>query len=156
MRFLLFATLCLSAGSLFAQGSHGYAIVAPGSVNTGNDTTLHTVVGGEYITNIGVGIGGEAGYLFVPEFAGQGVGTASINGYYHLINRGRNRWDPFVTGGYSGFFRSGYQSLGNFGGGVNYWANDRLGFKVEFRDHVDAASRRTAHYWGFRFGITFR
>jgi hypothetical protein len=45
--------------------------------------------------------------------------------------------------------------MANFGGGVNWWWRDRMGLKVEFRDHV-AAEGGNYHIWGVRFGLTFR
>lgn len=63
--------------------------------------------------------------------------------------------DPFVTAGYTLFFRSGHANLWNFGGGLNYWFASRLGLKVELRDHIWPENGAT-HYWGVRIGLNFR
>lgn len=144
-------------GNAFAQGSHGYAFIGPGSTSgRGSATTLHVGGGGELLTNIGVGIGAEGGYLFPPRTPDKGLGTGSLNGYYHFVDQGRSRWDPYVSGGYTGLFRSGYLNAGNYGGGVNYWVSPSTGVKIEFRDHVASAFGRNVHYWAFRVGINFR
>jgi hypothetical protein len=80
----------------------------------------------------------------------------SVNGSWHFAGRSA-RIDPFVTGGYTLAFRSGTLNFGNVGGGANVWLKERLGLRVEFRDHVHASSRvANLHYWGLRIGIAFR
>lgn len=149
--------LCILAANAFAQGSHGYAVLGPGKASgRGGATLLHVGGGGELLTNVGAGIGAEGGFLFPPEHPDDGLGSGSLNGYYHLLDRGHSRWDPYVTGGYTGLFRSAYFNAGNYGGGVNYWVSPNTGVKLEFRDHVASVFGRTRHYWAFRFGINFR
>jgi hypothetical protein len=66
-----------------------------------------------------------------------------------------NRVEPFVTGGYTLFFRWGAANGFNFGGGVNYWLKDHIGLRFEVRDTV-WTSGGLIHYLGFRIGVTFR
>ena len=138
-----------------AQTSHGYVYVAPGALTSGgyNQATLHAGGGGEAIIAKGIGVGAEVGYLGPTAYMGEGFGVFSANGYYHFIHRKDSKLDPFVTGGYTLFFRSGTANLANFGGGVNYWFSRHVGLRAEFRDHLYTGSE---HYWGFRFGATFR
>jgi hypothetical protein len=148
---LLFIFLCW-IGFASAQ-THGYAFFAPGGATSGGHTTglYHAGAGGEGVFRIGIGIGAEVGYFSSRDRFASGFGLASINGSYHF-NKGANIV-PFVTGGYSLAFRSGTASLGNFGGGVNWWFRPKLGLKTEFRDHIHSDG---LHLWSFRFGVTFR
>jgi hypothetical protein len=83
-----------------------------------------------------------------------GIGVFSANRSYHVLPRAGGRSvHPFVTGGYTMFFRDGTLNLWNIGGGVQYWFSDRIALRVEFRDHVDA-ERVTAQYWGVRGGLS--
>lgn len=61
---------------------------------------------------------------------------------------------PFVTGGYSLRIRAGVASAFNFGGGVNYWFKDRVGLRLEFRDHISHSDLN--YFYGFRIGLAFR
>jgi hypothetical protein len=146
----------VASACAYGQRSNGYVFVAPGQLHAAgfSQSTLQIGFGGEYVVRrVGAGIGGELSALGPTEAFSSAVGVASINGYYHFA-RSRARLDPFVTGGYSLFFRSGHLSLGNFGGGVNWWFQPRIGLRLEFRDHI-RSSGRTAHWWGVRFGLVF-
>jgi hypothetical protein len=111
-------------------------------------------VGAEGVHRTGLGGGVELGYATPWQRFTSGLGIASLNGSYHF-GRG-SRLDPFITGGYSLLFRSGHLNTFNVGGGVNYWFQDRLGLKIDFRDHVDAGNNAAVHLWAVRFGVTFR
>lgn len=149
--------LSLFAGTTFAQGSHGYAFLGPGSSSGRSGATiLHVGGGGEVLTNLGIGIGAEGGYLFPPQSPDNGLGTGSLNGYYHFLDRGHTRWDPYVSGGYTALFRSTYRNAGNYGVGINYWISQSTGVKLEFRDHVTSSFNQKVHYWAFRVGVNFR
>jgi hypothetical protein len=152
---LLLSTLPVPAR---AQHSHGYLFIAPGGVSGGGNTeaTFQIGAGGEGVFGKGIGAGVEISALGpASSWAEDVLGVASFNGYYHFIHSG-SRLDPYATGGYSLLFRSGHANLGNFGAGVNYWFIPRIGMKAEFRDHVWSPSDGTLHYWGVRFGLTFR
>jgi hypothetical protein len=149
----------LTAASVSAQSSHGYAFVAPGgfSVAGFTEATLHGGGGFEAIVvRRWVGVGAEVGWLGPMERIGSGVGVLSPNGYFHFAGDRLRGIDPFATAGYTMFFRSGTESLFNFGGGLNWWFRDGIGLKFEIRDHVNPERTRSVHYWGFRFGVTFR
>ncbi len=135
----------------------GYWYVAPGVATAGgyNSFTIHMGGGGEFAIAKGISAGIEGGALgFKRDYTGTVVGTASANGYYHFFKAKDAKFDPFVTGGYTLFFRSGTANLGNFGAGVNYWFTRTLATRVEFRDHVWSGNG-TMHYWGIRMGLSF-
>jgi len=141
-----------------AQSSHGYAFFAPGAASGSccSNMTLHFGGGAEGIIGKGIGVGAELGFLAPREDVGAGLGVFSPNGYFHFGRKNKDKkLDPFVTGGYTLFFRSGHANLWNFGGGVNYWFASRLGLKVELRDHV-WPDNGAVHYWGVRIGLAFR
>jgi hypothetical protein len=153
------AVAVLAPLSLAAQSSHGYVFVAPGGVSGGGATrsTLHGGAGFEALVwRRWAGVGAEAGWVGPIRQLGSGVGVLSPNGYFHFGGDRARGIDPFVTAGYTMFFRRETESLFNFGAGLNWWFRDSTGLKFEFRDHVDSEGRVTAHFWGFRFGVTFR
>jgi hypothetical protein len=153
---LLAATPALA----FAQTSnerrwYGNAFFAPGIVTdgVGVGATAHIGAGFDRFLHRGFGIGGEIGYVGAPTAPGLGAGLASINGAYHFRRAGK--FVPFVTGGYSLLFRSSSVNAMNLGSGFNYWFRERLGFRLELRDHVIPAER-DVHALGLRIGLTFR
>jgi hypothetical protein len=134
----------------------GYFFFAPGGIFEGgyHVGTAHFGGGGEVLPYKGIGIGAEAGYLTPWRDFSQGIGLASVNGSYHFM---RNRSvSPFVTAGYSLAFREGHANLFNFGGGVNWWFADRVGVRLEFRDHIYTYGTHRADYLGGRIGFAFR
>ncbi len=160
MRHLILAVVLFGAlaGPTEAQPSNGYLFVAPGGVSCCGATsgTLHIGAGGEAVLGLGIGLGAEIGALGDwHAFSDSAVGVFSPNAYYHFGRGRRLRADPFLTGGYTLFFRNGHLDLFNFGGGFNYWFAGPLGVRIEFRDHVhtDGAA---VHWWGIRFGLAFR
>lgn len=155
---LLLMTLMAGLASAQTPGGQLYTFVAPGGVAGGNgaSATMHYGFGGEGFVYDGLSVGGEIGYAASLRRQSQGLGIASGNGSYHFKNSsGDGRLVPFITGGYSVLFRSAAAHGFNFGGGVNYWSKERLGVRLEFRDHV-AKFDRPVHFLGFRVGITFR
>lgn len=136
--------------------SYGYIFAAPGGTSGGGGGTLHIGGGGEGVFKNGAGIGAEVGYIAPFEHFGDGLGLFSVNGSYHFLKASTSgKVVPFVTGGYTGFFRSGYANGVNFGGGVNYWFKPRVGLRVEFRDNVFVQDG-SAHFLNVRVGLTFR
>ena len=135
-----------------------YGFGAPGaSIGDGDATaTLHLGFGGERQVYKGLGAGGELGYFAPIQGMSAGIGIASGNGSYHFGSAGSTgKLDPFVTGGYSLAFRSDVANGFNIGGGVNYWFKERVGVRVEVRDHVFPLFRNT-NFLGVNIGITFR
>lgn len=133
----------------------GYVFVAPGTTSEGG-STLHIGVGGEGLVYKGLGVGGEIGYIGAAGGFSEGIGVLSPNVSYNFLNASRSgKFAPFVTGGYSLLFRDGALHAVNFGGGMNWWFKDRLGLRLELRDHI-LRDYRSLHIVGFRIGLAFR
>src|SRR5262245_30953773 len=155
---------CLVLISTFAAAqttdghrAQGYVFAgAGGTAPDGVGATLNFGVGGEGLIHKGLGAGGEIGYLTPARTMSDGFGILSANGSYHFISASESRrLVPFVTGGYSFFFRSGFANGFNAGGGINYWFREHMGLRIEFRDHVIHDSRNV-HLVGIRVGLSFR
>jgi hypothetical protein len=85
------------------------------------------------------------------------VGLFSPNVYYVFRPKEAQKMKPYVTGGYTRAF--GHDSgvnMGNFGGGMTYWAKQKMGFLAEFRDHIGSKNSVRAQLWTVRFGLAFR
>jgi len=134
-----------------ASAAEGYAFFAPGITSSGGEGTAHIGFGGELLFK-GIGIGPEIGYLTPIRSFGDGIGTLSPNISYHFRS---TQLSPFVTGGYTLFFRNGHANGFNYGGGVDYWLADKKALRFEVRDNVMAEYDHT-HFWGFRVGLSFR
>lgn len=151
-------TASKGAGKTSSPGGTGYGYLfgAPGGSNEGGGATIHIGGGGEAVAKNGAGIGAELAYLAPFESMGDGLGTFSINGSYHFLKSSQGgKVVPFVTGGYTGFFRGGYANGVNFGAGVNYWFKPRVGLRFEFRDNLWLQDD-AVHFLNFRVGLTFR
>jgi hypothetical protein len=136
----------------------GYLFVAPGALSVRGTAsgTIQIGGGGELAIVKGVSAGVELSALGPTDgFADDVQGVASFNGYYHFVHDKTARFDPFVTAGYSLFFRRGTENLFNFGGGMNYWLTQHLGLRLEVRDQVYSPDLVTLHFWGVRVGVTF-
>ena len=138
-----------------AQRTHGYVFAAPGGVNgvEGAGSTLHFGGGGELGLPGRLGLGAEVGVLSPGGKVLSSIGVASANAFFHFGPKGKI--DPYITGGYSLFFRSGTGNGGNVGLGVNLWLLRSLGLKLEFRDHIVSSGGVTNHWWGGRIGLNF-
>lgn len=150
--------LSFSTGAGLAQSSNGYGFFGAGAATASGESAgmLYYGGGGEAILHKIVGVGGELGAVTSTHFEGT-LGLADANGYVHFTSNRRARLDPFVTGGYTLMFHSGYHAnLFNFGGGVNYWFGKNLGLRLEFRDHVQTGNGSTGHLLAFRVGLSFR
>ena len=169
MRYLFLVTLGLFLFPAMGEAQEeaappsrgqGYVFFAPGKGYPGSVRTLHFGGGGEGVLYKGLAIGGDIGYLFVPEGGfGTGVGLLSASGSYHFRNiQSFKKLVPFVTAGYSLAFRSGTANLFHFGGGVTNWFTERVGFRMEFRDTVlpNFCGCGTGHMLQFRAGFAFR
>ncbi len=152
--FLVGFLLGASALTGWGQRANGYIFAAPGALSCcgASESTLHAGAGAELKVWKNLGAGVEVGALGPTHDYSLALGVASVNGYYHLLGSDR-KFDPFVTGGYSVFFRSGHLNLGNVGMGSNYWFAKHFGVRVEGRDHIYNSFGSTLHYWGVRFGI---
>lgn len=133
----------------------GYAFAAP-VVTNGGGTGAQVGAGAEGLIYKGVGAGAELSYLSTVTGFRSGVGVFSPNASYHFLNATKSgKLVPFVTGGYTLFFRNGVAHGFNYGGGVNYWFKERVGLRFEVRDQV-LVNNGTGHFVGFRAGISFR
>ena len=158
MRLLAWLALLAAAfaATASAQRSLGYWYIAPGGVTAAGHTGLLIDMGGggELALGKGIAAGVELGAIGPKHsYTSNVMGQGSLNGYYHFRHSKDARLDPFVTGGYSLFFRRGTANLGNFGGGLNAWFTNTLAFRFEFRDHVLPGV--PTHYWGIRMGMSF-
>ena len=158
---LLGLSLPASAQSPNRSRRQGYFFFAPGVGNVGPATAnIHIGVGGDRFVYKGLGVGVEVGPLGPlsnsPNGLGwtdsvQGLGSANLS-YHFLPSTTERRLEPFVTAGYSLFFRAGISQGYNTGGGVNVWLNRKAAMRFEVRDH-HSYSRDTL---SFRIGMTFR
>jgi len=164
MKKLVLGVLVLMLIPLLAQAQtgqeskgHGYIYFAPGITAPESEGTLHIGGGGEGFFNRYLGAGAEVGYVAPYSSFSDGIGIFSPNVVARFRPKSNgNKVEPFVTGGYSLFFREGVVHGANAGGGVNWWFRERLGLRFEVRDNIMMESGETAHFVGFRFGFTFR
>lgn len=112
--------------------------------------------GGEAGLTRWFGIGGEAGGLISQQVRpGRSAAVLSFNGYLHPASGGK--LDAFATAGPSLLAGRGAGFMINFGGGANYWFHERIGLRVEPRDHAwSPESGSTVHFVALRFGLSFR
>ena len=128
-----------------------YAFLAPGRVD--DEPTLHIGFGGETPLYKGLNLGAELGLIRAGTDLEGTAGLLAVNGSYHFRNVTRSaRLVPFITGGTSLAFPYGGALGVNFGGGLNYWIHDRMGWRAEFRNHMFYG----AQIYEFRIGFTFR
>lgn len=75
----------------------------------------------------------------------------SFNGSYHV---GTSALTPFVTAGFTLVDAAAGFGV-NIGVGVNYWVNDHIAARIEFRNHAWSADAPLNTY-SLRFGLSFR
>jgi hypothetical protein len=134
--------------------SYGYVFAGPGG-GWGDGSTLHIGGGGEGVFSNGLGLGAEIGMLMPAVSLGDGLGVFSLNGSCHFSQASKSgNATPFITGGYTAFFRGGYANGVNFGAGVNYWIKTSVGLRVEVRDALPVGGE--GQFFNVRVGVTFR
>ena len=158
MTVILLAAVLPSAVAAQNKERHGqgYVFVAPTTTNEGG-VGLHFGVGGEGLVYKGLSLGAEIGYLGEARELSQGLGVFSPNVSYNFLRAGGSgKFSPFVTGGYSRLF-TGAEGINafNLGGGLHWWFKDRIGLRLEVRDHITAPGP-SIHIIGFRIGLAFR
>jgi hypothetical protein len=153
---LLAVLLPLAAAAQTKEwGGQGYVFVAP-TVVTGGGFGLHIGGGGEGLVYKGLGVGGEIGYLGSPDGLRDGIGILSTDISYHFTKATKSRkFAPFVTGGYSMLFRGSAVNSINIGGGANWWFKERIGLRLELRDHTPLRFR-SLNVFSVRIGLAFR
>jgi hypothetical protein len=142
---------------------HGYLFAGPGIGNIGpgegSVADIHFGFGGERFFYKGVSFGAELGavgpvspgspHLSFSDWVA-GLGSADVA--YHFLSHNRPGVEPFVTCGYSLFFRAGLSHGYNVGGASDFWMKEKLGLRFEVRDHQ--SSQRDVV--SFRVGVVFR
>ena len=161
MRKLIFVILLAVLSPLAAAAQskeyrgQGYVFIAPGMID-GEVATLHVGGGGEGLFYKILGVGAEIGYLGTIRELGNGIGVLSPNVSFHFTNATRSgKFAPFVTSGYSLLFGDGVASAVNIGGGMNWWFKERVGLRLEIRDHL-VVTGGVPHLFGVRIGLAFR
>ncbi len=153
--------LAAAQGTDYSRG-HGYAYFAPGFRGVVRQTGMamaHLGGGGEGFFTKNLGLGADVGYLAPFEAFSDGIGTFSPNFVARFrAKNDENKLEPFVTGGYTLFFRQGTDNGVNFGGGVNWWFKERVGLRFELRDNmmIQSLEDPKIHFVGIRIGLTFR
>ncbi|MBL8175889.1 MAG: hypothetical protein JNK48_14530 [Bryobacterales bacterium] len=149
----------LGAAALSAQVPKGQGYVYQAVGATGYDRWASvlgaTGGGGEGVFWKGLGMGADLGVFYPYRYIHGAIGAAGISATYHF-NAGREdtKWDPFLVGGYTLFFRSGTANGAHWGGGVTYWMHRRVGARVEFRDQ--RSIQEAIAFPSVRFGLSFR
>ncbi len=132
----------------------GYLFAAPGTyVGFSESTaTMHVGGGGEALLYKGLGLGAEMGVLWALR-GSEPLGLFSVDGSYHFSRQ--RKFSPFLVGGYSVTSGEGTRNLVNYGGGVHYWFREKMGIRLEFRDHLytDGTER---HILSFRIAFALR
>jgi hypothetical protein len=141
----------------FGQVSKSQGYVFQGFTAQGFDSSGivgHTGGGGEGVFWRGISAGGDISAAYPFQCLSCVIGVGNINGGFHY-NAGRvdKKWEPFVTAGYSLFFRGGTANGFNYGGGVVYWFKPHVGLRLEVRDHW---IERYHMFTQFRIGLSFR
>jgi len=145
-----------------AQHSQGYLFAGP--LTTAG--SIYTYWGGNYV-NLGGGgeaalgrsftLGGEvAGLISTRERFARNAAVLTVGPACHFVSRSARKLDPFVAGGFSLLVSRGVQPALAIGAGANYWFQERLGLRLEFRDHIWASEGATIQFYGARFGLAFR
>jgi hypothetical protein len=153
---VLLPAVALSAGRTTEAQGLGYGIAGPAGFSGffgSSASGVHVAGGGEALVGGRAGIGGEFGVLANSSSA---LWVFSVNGVLHFSTAQR-RLSPFVTGGYTRMGNAdGSFGAWNVGAGVDIWAKDRVGLRVDFRDHVRPDDRGAVQYWTVRAGVVFR
>ena len=163
MRYLVLAC-CLPAMLLipaFARDpseklrANGYVFGAPGVRADRGTATIQIGGGGEAYVYKGLGLGVDGGVMMVAECGGCRGTVLSLNGIYSFKSASRPKISPFISGGASLMPASDVPGGMNLGAGVQYWFRERMGLRVEFRDHI-FMGYRNHHYYQARIGFAFR
>ncbi len=149
----------VTAGLAMAQvpKGQGYVFQGVGSTtyNRWGSVLGATGGGGEGVFWKGLGAGADIGAYYPYRYFRGAIGVANVSAAYHFTaGRDDTKWDPFVVGGYSLFFRSGTANGVHVGGGLTYWFHRHIGARVEFRDQ--RAVPEGISFPVVRFGVSFR
>ncbi len=158
---LLFELLPLTAAAQNSEYSKqdGYFYIAPGvrtALHTDTVRAIQAGGGAEGFVTPHLGAELDLGALKASDALWLGVFSPNFVARFRVRNV-ENKVEPFVTGGYTVFFRSGSASGYNFGGGFHYWFSRHVGLRFEARDSVWVTlGAPDLHFVGFRIGMAFR
>ncbi len=161
--FLITFLMAITTGVTLAQTplppakeyrAQGYGFVGPAAFTDDSDNLITYGVGGEGLLVGGFGVGAELAGFARRGRVDNGFGTLSANASYHFLES--RKLDPFATGGFSLFFPGTPNAGINVGGGVNYWFKERVGLRVEVRDHYLFHADGGINVVSVRFGVAFR
>jgi hypothetical protein len=111
--------------------------------------------GAEYFIYKGLFIGSDLGYMGSVQGLAEGFGNLNVNGGYHFFDgSGSQKWVPYLSGGYTLFFRESAANLLNISAGTTYWMPSGKGIRLEVRDQI-YNDYETYHYVSFNFGFVF-
>lgn len=131
--------LIATVTTAFAQPQEGRgagaAYAAGGAVGDSDDNEGFWQFGGggEYVFSNGLGFEVDVGIVTAGGFDAS-AGVFSVGPLYEF--KSDKKTAPFLTGGYTLFFRSGTANAFHVGGGVRHWFNDSFGMRFEVRDEV--------------------
>ena len=151
---LIFFVPAFALGQDQNTTKQGYAFIGLG--DSFGAAAIHFGGGGEFDLYKGFGLGLDFGYMAPTRGLSAGVGIISPNARYAFRRSTDSRLIPYVTAGYSLLFRKSTANGFNFGGGADYWFSDKVGLKVEFRDHILTQCRDNCHASQVRAGFSFR
>jgi hypothetical protein len=160
----MFALFCGSAGAqdqFKKPWQSGYFFVAPGSISINTDSQSSVQVGGGYEGFIYKGLGMEfdAGAFYVaPRYVNsrKWTGMLSLDAVYDFQRSDKQKLSPFIAVGLTAIPAFDVSAGYNFGGGIKYWLQERIGLKAEFRFHVRPGQLRTYQDIQSRIGVAFR
>ena len=169
----------LCCGGAQAQYVREFVFFAPGSENPGivqgtssgfvpppiypppGEIGSQPVYGGgagvELLLERRFGVGADISGIVTSRQPSDSLGNFSVGPYLHLGKRDSN-FDPYLTGGYSVIFRDFTANGFHFGGGLNYWFHERLGFVAgfTFEHEFSTAQNVPTSFYMARIGLTFR
>jgi hypothetical protein len=151
----LFSALILAGFTLATQAprAQGHAFFGFDNPPSGNFDANSAGAGADIFLFRGAAFSPSAGWIFNRGSIGRGAAAFTLNGSYHFL-RGKSRFEPFVSGGYGALTNIGDSvSLFNFGGGGQYWFNERLGLRAEVLSFQHSQYRELT---SIRFGLAFR
>jgi hypothetical protein len=150
---LLITAVAVAEERFDPRQTYGYVFGGMGTTSGERLITMNSGAGFESLFYKRLGVSGELSYFAWLREPVHGLGIFCLNGSYHFD---RNRkWSPFITAGYSLFFREGAANLFNIGGGVQLPLKPGHSLRLEFRDHIMSQSSENYHYFGWRIGWTF-
>jgi hypothetical protein len=132
-----------------------YLFGAPGVILYGGGASTFEFGGGmQWLVYEGLGLGFDTSILSPADcFGCGGVFFGSFDASYQFVPSS-GRMVPFVVGGLGmgAAFAEDGAFLGNVGGGIHYWFENRIALRFEVRDRFDPSG---GHLLAFRVGVTF-